>query len=33
VLADAQQLNRDSLYKLPPLRMRSPTAGATGDAQ
>ena len=25
VLADAQQLNRDSLYKLPPLRMRSPT--------
>ena len=33
VLADAQQLNRDSLYKLPPLRMRSPTAGATEDAQ
>jgi hypothetical protein len=24
VLADAQQLNRDSLYKLPPLRMRAP---------
>jgi hypothetical protein len=33
VLADAQQLNTDSLYKLPPLRMRSPTAGATEDAQ
>jgi hypothetical protein len=33
VLADAQQLNRDSLYKLPPLRMRSPTAGATDDAE
>ena len=33
VLADAQQLNRDSLYKLPPLRMHSPTAGATEDAQ
>ena len=33
VLADAQQLNKDSLYKLPPLRMRSPTAGATEDAQ
>jgi len=29
VLADAQQFNRDSLYKLPPLRMRS----ATDDAQ
>jgi hypothetical protein len=29
VLADAQQLNRDSLYKLPPLRMRS----ASDDAQ
>jgi hypothetical protein len=29
VLADAQQLNRDSLYKLPPLRMRS----ATDDTQ
>ena len=27
VLADAKQLNRDNLYKLPPLRMRSPTAG------
>jgi len=33
VLVDAQQLNRDSLYKLPPLRMRSPTADATEDAQ
>ena len=33
VLADAQQLNRDSLYKMPPLRMRSATAGATDDAQ
>jgi hypothetical protein len=29
VLADAQQLNRDSLYKLPPLRMSS----ATDDEQ
>jgi hypothetical protein len=29
VLADAQQLNRDSLYKLPPLHVRS----ATDDAQ
>jgi hypothetical protein len=33
VLADAQQLNRDSLYRLPPLRMRSPTADATDDTQ
>jgi hypothetical protein len=31
VLADAQQLNRDSLYKLPPLRMRSATAEGTDD--
>jgi hypothetical protein len=30
VLADAQQLNIDSLYRLPPLRMRS---SAAGDAQ
>jgi hypothetical protein len=33
VLADAQQLNIDSLYRLPPLRMRSPTADAADDAQ
>ncbi len=33
VLADAQQLSIDSLYGLPPLRMRSSTAGATEDAQ
>jgi hypothetical protein len=33
VLAAAQQLNTDSLYKLPPLRLRSPTADATDDAQ
>ena len=33
VLAVAQQLDKDSLYKLPPLRMGSPTAGATDDAQ
>jgi len=32
VLADAQQLNIDSLYRLPPLHMRPPTAGAAGDA-
>jgi hypothetical protein len=33
VLADAQQLNIDSLYKLPSLRMRSPTtSGAAEDA-
>jgi len=31
VLSDAQQLNIDSLYKLPPLRMRPPTADAAGD--
>lgn len=33
VLADAQQLNRDSLYRLPPLRMRSPAAVVTDDTQ
>jgi hypothetical protein len=33
VLADAQQLNRDSLYKSPPLRMRSASAGGAGEAQ
>ena len=33
VLADAQQLNIDSLYRLPPLRMRTPTADAAEDAQ
>lgn len=33
VLADAQQLNRDNLYKLPPLRMRSAKDDATDDAQ
>jgi hypothetical protein len=32
VLADAQQLNIDSLYRLPPLNMRPPAAGAAGDA-
>ena len=31
VLADAQQLNIDSLYELPPLRMRPPGADAAGD--
>ena len=31
VLADAQQLNIDSLYRLPPLRMRPPTDGSAGD--
>jgi hypothetical protein len=31
VLADAQQLNIDSLYRLPSLRMRPPTADAAGD--
>jgi hypothetical protein len=31
VLADAQQLNIDSLYSLPPLRMRPPTDGSAGD--
>ena len=33
VLADAQQLNKDSLYKLPPLRTRSPAAVAIDDEQ
>ena len=32
VLSDAQQLNIDSLYRLPPLRMGPPTADAAGDA-
>jgi hypothetical protein len=32
VLADAQQLNIDNLYRMPPLRMRPPTADAAGDA-
>ncbi len=32
VLTDAQRLNIDSLYRLPPLRMRAPTADAAGDA-
>ena len=31
VLADAQQLNIDSLYRLPPLRMRPPADGPAGD--
>jgi hypothetical protein len=31
VLADAQQLNIDSLYRLPPLHMRPPTADSAGD--
>ena len=31
VLADAQQLNIDSLYKLPPLRMGPPTDGSAGN--
>ena len=31
VLADAQQLNVDSLYRLPPLRMQPPPAGTAGD--
>jgi hypothetical protein len=31
VLADAQQLNIDRLYKLPPLRMRPPTDDADPD--
>jgi len=30
VLADAQQLNIDSLYRLPPLRIRPPGADAPG---
>ena len=33
VLADAQQLNIDSLYSFTPLHMRSPTADAAEDAQ
>jgi hypothetical protein len=32
VLADAQQLNIDGLYRLPPLRMRPSTADADGEA-
>ena len=32
VLADAQQVSIDSLYRLPPLRMRPPSAGAAPDA-
>jgi hypothetical protein len=32
VLADAQQLNIDRLYRLPPLRRQPPTAGSAGDA-
>ena len=32
VLADAQQLNMDSLYALPPLRMRPPGTGPAGEA-
>jgi hypothetical protein len=32
VLADAQQLNIESLYRLPPLRTRPPTADSAGDA-
>ena len=32
VLADAQQVNIDSLYRLPPLRTRPPSAGAAPDA-
>jgi hypothetical protein len=32
VLADAQQLNIDSLYTSPALRMRSPASGAAEDA-
>jgi len=31
VLADAQQLDIDSLYRSPPLRMRPPAAGAGAD--
>jgi hypothetical protein len=31
VLADAQDLNIDSLYRLPPLRTRLPTDDAAGD--
>jgi hypothetical protein len=32
VLADAQQLNIDTLYKLPSLHMGPPTDGVAGDA-
>ena len=32
VLADAQQLNIDSLYRLPPLRARPPSDGSAGEA-
>jgi hypothetical protein len=32
VLVDAQQMNIDSLYRLPPLRTRPPTDDAAGDA-
>jgi hypothetical protein len=32
VLADAQQLNIDRLYRLPPLRRQPPTDGSAGDA-
>ncbi len=32
VLTDAQRLNIDSLYRLPPLRMRPPADDAAGDA-
>jgi hypothetical protein len=32
VLADAQQLNIDRLYRLPPLRRQPPTADSAGDA-
>ena len=31
VLADAQQLNIDSLYRSPPLRMQPPADGSAGD--
>jgi len=31
VLSDAQQLNLDGLYRLPPLQMRPPATGAAGD--
>src|SRR5215468_1616388 len=31
VLSDAQQLNLDGLYQLPPLQMRPPATGAAGD--
>jgi len=32
VLADAQQLDIDRLYRLPPLRRQPPTDGSAGDA-